>query len=112
MANKVRLPAFYDRNMCSQCKYVYRWYPAECEEKTGQKCTAVIATFVVVSSHPLLGRMQWVAAPSSCVVPSLLPPPIQILTILSMLYSPDIGAATRYDSLVRSLAIALFIGQS
>ena len=51
-------PRFTIGTCVAKCKYVYRWYPAECEEKTGQTFTAVIATFVVVSSHPLLGRVQ------------------------------------------------------
>ena len=37
---------------------------------------------VVIRFHPLLGRMQCVAASCTCPVPSLSPPPIQILTYI------------------------------
>ena len=37
---------------------------------------------VVVTFHPLLGRLQWVVANGSCLVPSLLPPHSTILTPL------------------------------
>ena len=42
---------------------------------------------VVVRFHPMLGRMQGVAVNSSCLVPSLLPPPRKRFTELAVSFT-------------------------